>query len=203
MLATKWSGSMNKALPALEERNRIALAYLELTRDKVFRNLPEEEKLKLVGDILKIGDETARIVAAEYASRDPRKIAIKMGLRVFGEEKEGLKSSEYRRDKKEIAISRKFHERLLQEVENRELSEHLLQFVVAHELFHHLEAEQLGEIYKRYKFKTWKIGPYSKETFIRGISDVAAQAFTQSLLGLEISPQVFDYLTYILYTRGK
>jgi len=31
------------------------------------------------------------------------------------------------------------------------------------------------------------------------LSDVAARAFTQSLLGLEISPQVFDYLTYIVY----
>lgn len=189
-----------KHLAALSQRNRIALAYLELAKDKVFKKMGEEEKLGLIEEILKIGDEAAIWVAGEYGTNDPRKIASKMGLKVLGEVKNTLKRSEYRPEKKEIAISRHFHEKLMREVESRELSEHLLKFVVAHELFHHLEMERLGEVYKRYRFKTWKLGPYIRQKFIKGLSDVAAQAFTQTLLGLELSPKVFDYLTYILFT---
>ncbi len=33
-----------KAKKAIEERNRIALAYLELARDSIFQKMPEEEK---------------------------------------------------------------------------------------------------------------------------------------------------------------
>jgi len=192
---------MNNEFGAITERNRIALAYMELANDKLFKKMSEEEKLKLVREVLAIGDEAARWVSGEYKNNDPRKIAVKMGLRVFGEEKSSLRRSEYRRAKKEIAVSRKFHERLIEEVNSAELSEHLLKFVVANELFHHLEAERIGEVYKKYKFKAWQIGPFVREIYIRQLSEVAAQAFTQTLLGLEISPPVFDYLTYIMYTH--
>jgi hypothetical protein len=183
-----------KTTIAIAERNRIALAYLELAKDKVFQKLPEEEKNKLVKEVLAIGDEAAGWVVTEYGTDDPRKIAVKMGVRIFGEEKKSLNRSEYRREKKEIAISRKFHEKLLREVQSKELSERLLKLVVAHELFHHLEAERIGEVYRRYKFQVWKFGPLVKEKFIKGFSDVAAQAFTHTLLKLEVTPQVFDYL---------
>jgi len=192
---------MIEGLNAISERNRIALAYLELAKDKVFKKMSEEEQLGLIKEVLVIGDDTARQIVEEYGIRDPRKIAVKLGIRVFGEEKAGQPRSEYRREKKEIVVSRRFHEKLLREVESAELSEHLLKFFVAHELFHYLEWERIGEVYRRYKFKSWRLGPYIRESFIKGLSEVAAQAFTQTLLGLEISPQVFDYLTYILYTK--
>lgn len=195
------AGKAEKAEKAIEERNRIALAYLELAKDKTFQRLPEEEKNRLVKEVLAIGDEAASWVAAEYGTDDPRKIAVKMGLRVFGEEKKDLKRSEYRREKKEIVISRRFHEKLLREVQSKELSDRLLKLVVAHELFHHLEAERIGEVYKRYKFKAWQIGPIAADKTIRALSDVAAQAFTQTLLGLEVSPQVFDYLVLTSFTN--
>lgn len=190
-----------KAANPVIERNRVVLAYLELGRDKVFQKLPETEKDRLVKEVLALGDELAVLIAAEYGTNDPRKIAANMGLRIFGEEKKNLSRSEYRRESREIVISRKFHEKLLREVHTAELSDRLLKLVVAHELFHHLEAERVGEIYKRYKFKAWQLGAFKREKFIKGLSEVAAQAFTHTLLGLEISPQVFDYLTYILYSQ--
>ncbi|MFH1347829.1 MAG: hypothetical protein ABIH22_03975, partial [Candidatus Margulisiibacteriota bacterium] len=147
-----------------------------------------------------IGDEVAGWIVNEHETNDPRKIAAKLGVKIFGEDRGRTKRSEYRKEKQEIVVYRDFHEKLLREVRSSELSEHLLKFVVAHELFHHLEMNRLGEIYKRYKFASWRLGPYIREDHIKGLSNVAAQAFTQSLLGLEISPQVFDYLTYVLYT---
>ncbi|OGB89393.1 hypothetical protein A2625_07880 [candidate division WOR-1 bacterium RIFCSPHIGHO2_01_FULL_53_15] len=185
---------VKKSTVAISERNRVALAYLELARDKVFQKLSEEDKVKIIKEAQAIGVEAAGWVATEYGMDDPRKIAVKMGLRVFGEDKQSGGTSEYRREKKEIVISRKFHEKLLREVQSAELSERLLKLVVAQQLFHHLEAERIGEVYKRFKFPVWRIGSFVREKTIRGLSDVAAQAFTQTLLGLEISPQVFDYL---------
>ncbi len=195
------SEDIQKAKKAISERNRLILAYMELARDQTFLSLPEEQKLKLVKEVLSIGDEVANWVKVEYETNDPRKIATKLGVRIFGEDRSRVRRAEYRKEEKEIVISRNFHEKLLREVKSTELSEHLLKFMVAHELFHHLELNRIGEIYKRFKFEKWRVGPYVKEVYINRLSDVAAQAFTQSLLGLEISPKVFDYLTYILYTN--
>ncbi|NQT30134.1 MAG: hypothetical protein HQ596_06155 [Candidatus Saganbacteria bacterium] len=201
---TKEQKVMQAKEKAIYERNRIALAYMELAKDKTFQKLEEDYKLDLVKEVLAIGDEVASWVVAEYGTNDPRKIAAQLGVKVFGEDSTDKKKktpSEYRKEKKEIVVYRDFHEKLLREVRSTELSENLLKFVVAHELFHHLEINRIGEVYKRYKFLAWRLGPYAKEKNIRGLSDVAAQAFTLSLLELDISPQVFDYLTYILYTN--
>lgn len=188
---------------ALNERNRIALAYMELAGDKVFQKLSEEQKLELVQEVLSIGDEVASWLVAENGTNDPRKIASTLGVKVFGVDRGRSRGSEYRREKKEIVVYRDFHEKLLREVRSAELSEHLLKFVVAHQLFHHLEQSRIGEIYKRYKFETFRVGPLVVRKQIRGLSNVAARAFTQSLLRLEISPQVFDYLTYLLLYNNK
>lgn len=187
---------------SINERNRIALAFMVLAKDKTFAKMPEEQKMDLVKEVLQIGDEVANWLQSEYGTNDPRRIAGKIGIKVFGEDNGKAKRSEYRDETKEIIVYRDFHNRLLKEVKSPELSEHLLKFVVAHELFSYLELNRIGEIYKRYKFTAWKLGPYRKEKQIKGLSAVAAQAFTQALLGLEISPEVFDYLTYILYSSS-
>lgn len=185
---------------AIKERNRIALAYIELAKDKIFQKLPENKKINLIKEVLLIGDENAKRVLAEYKTNDPRKIATQLGVRVLGEGQGKKQRSEYRKEKKEIIVYRKFHEKLLREVHSAELSENLIKMVVAHELFHHLESSQLGEIYKKFRFKSWQFGPWVKHGFIKCLSDVAAQAFTESLLGIEISPETFAYLTYILFS---
>ena len=182
---------MNKSFA---KRNRLALAYLSLAKDKMFQKLPEGKKLELVQEVMGLGDEAALMVKTEYQSSDPRKIAVKMGLRVLGEEKGGLAKSEYRREKKAIVVSRKFHEKLLQRIQSKELSDRLLKLLVAKELFRHLELERLGEVDKKYRFIYWQWGPLKVDRTIPGLGQVAAQAFTQTLLGLEITPQIFDYL---------
>ena len=187
---------------SLQERNRLALAYLELSKDKTFQKLAEDYKQQLIEEVLTLGDEVAHSLVAEYGTRDPRRIAAELGVKVFGEDKGRARRSEYRRERREIVVYRDHHEKMLRYVRSSELSEHLLKFMVAHELFKHLEFQEIGPVYKRYKFKAWQLGPYVKERYIEALSKVAAQAFTQTLLKLEISPQVFDYLTYILFTNN-
>jgi len=189
---TKTKNKRNVA--GVAERNRIALASLKLANDKVFKKLSERERLNLIEEVINIGDEAARGLIAAYKIDDPRKIAVKLGLRILGETRGTLKRSEYRPHKHEIAISKRFHEKLLAEVRSRELAERLLKLVVANELFHHLEETQLGSVDKRYKFTVWQLGPFKINRQVKGLSEVAAQAFTHTLLGLDLTPPLFDYL---------
>lgn len=191
----------------ISQRNRIAFAYMELARDKTFQKVPAEKKLEIIQSALEVGDEVAAWVATEYDTSDPRKIAEKLGLKVFGADKGmqagKVKRSEYRHEKGEIVIFRDSLEHLMSEVGSKELSERLLRLMVAHELFHHLEKTKVGEVAKKFKVLAWKVGPFERKKTITKLSDVAAHAFTQSLLSLDFSPLVFDYLTYILYTDLK
>jgi hypothetical protein len=66
---------------AVNESNRISLAFMELAEDKTFQKLPEDQKMSLVKEALSIGDEVASWTVAEYGMRDPRKIAAKMGIK--------------------------------------------------------------------------------------------------------------------------
>ena len=190
----------------IEKRNQAALAYLELAGDQVFQKLPEKSKIKLIREVLAIGKKAADQILKEHKTGDPRRIATNRGLKVLGGERQKGKKrgvergAEYQKGKKEITVYRRFNERLIKEVKSSELSDNLIKFMVAHELFHFLEADQLGAVYKRFKFPVWRFGPFACENYIKGLSNVAAQAFTRTLLGLEFSPQVFDYLAYILYT---
>ncbi|MFA6431403.1 MAG: hypothetical protein WCV91_03365 [Candidatus Margulisiibacteriota bacterium] len=179
---------------AIADRNRVILAFLALAKEKVFLKLSEEEKINLVNDVILEGEDVASWALSEYKTNDPRKIASSMGLRIFGEEKKELKKSEYRPEKKEIAISRRFHEKILQKFPLSNLSEHVLKIIVAHELFHHIEIDRVGKIYKKHPITVFKLGPIAIKKQIRGLSEVAAQAFTHKLLSLKLSPEVFDYL---------
>jgi len=182
---------------AIKERNRLTLAALELTRDKNYHRLPQSEQVHLIKEVLNIGEEVAKWVSAEYGTSDPRALAEKLGVKVFGAEGGQIRGSEYRPGTPgEIVISRKLLDRLHKEVTLPDLSDRILRFVIAHELFHHLEKTRIGLVYKRFAFP----GPFWTKWYIKGLSEVAAQSFTQALLGIEISPQVFDYLTYILFT---
>ena len=140
---------VKKARQALGERNRITLAFMELAQDKTFQKLAEEDKLKLVKEVLSLGNEVATTLIAEHGTNDPRRIANDLGVKIFGEDRGYDRGSEYRKDKKQIVVYRDWHEKLLREVRSNELSDNLLKYVVAHELFRHLEHNQSGEIYKR------------------------------------------------------
>lgn len=191
----------------LKQRNRIAFAYMELNKDRNFHQLVPNKRNKLIEDVLKVGDEIADWAMAEFNTKDPRKIAQQLGVKVYGEDKgiigKLIKRSEYRPQNKEIIIFRDSLEHMMRQVEIGELRERLLRYLVAHELFHHLERTKFGEVYKKFQILAWEVGPFKRYKVIRRISEVAAQAFTQRLLGLEFSPRVFDYLTYVLYTASS
>lgn len=187
-------------------RNKYALAYLEASKDKNFLRLPENEQTRLISESITIGEDAASWASLEFGMDDPRDIAEKMGLKVLGEEKgitgKIIKYSEYRPQDRQIIVFRDALEKMIREVKEENLNKKLLRYLVAHELFHHLEAEKFGQVYKKFKLLLWKFGPFSKEIYIKRLSEVAAQAFAQKLLKLEMSSGVFDYLVNVLFTSN-
>jgi len=193
---------------SLDERNRVVLAYLCLSRDRKFFKVSEAQRLKLIDSLFSFGAQVAEEVKKEFGTDDPRRIVEMMGLKVVGEDRgiRGtlLKRSEYRPARKEIAIYRDSLNQLMKEVAAEDLSDKLIKLLLSHELFHHIEHTRRLSIPKMFKMTWFKLGPLSLNVKIAATSEVAAHAFAQALLNIEHSPMVFDYLTYIFYTsRAK
>jgi len=191
----------------VENRNRIALAYLTLARDKKFFKLPEEKRIELIQSALSFGDSVALGIENEFSSTDSRSIAQMMGLKIIGEDggKNGtlLKRSEYRPKTKEIIVFRDSLGQLMREVAAEDLSDRIMKLLIAHEIFHHLEHTRHGATSNRFKVNLWHMGPISYTVKISNVSEVAAHAFAEKLLDIKLTPEVFDYLTYIFYSAGR
>ena len=181
---------------AIKDRNRLALAALELAKDKNYLKLSEAERARLIKNSLEVGEEVAVWVRGEYGTSDPRELAEKVGLKILGAQRGGARYTEYRKNEKEIVIFREAFDHLTKQVTLPDLSERIMRILIAHELFHHLEETKIGPVYKRFEYK----GPWWSKWYVKSASEVAAQSFVQTILGIEISPQVFDYLIYMLFT---
>ena len=192
---------------SLDNRNRVVMSYLSLSRDRRFLKLTEAQRVDLIGQVLDFGDSIAGEIRGEFGTNDPRVIVEDLGLKVVGEDKgirgNLLKRSEYRPGRKEIIIYRDSLNQLMNEVSAEDLSDRLIKLLIAHELFHHLEHVRLGSLQKKFRMLKWKFGPISFHVQIRLVSEVAAHAFAETLLDIKQSPMVFDYLTYMFYSGRK
>lgn len=197
-----------KQKPPIDERNRVLLAYLILSKDRRFFRLSETERLKLIRDILSFGDELAAEVKKEFGTADPRRIVEILGLKVVGED-EGirgtlLRRSEYRPGAKQIVIYRDSLNLMMKEIKADDLQDRLIKLLISHELFHHFEKIRLRSVPKMFRVERWRLGPLSLGVKVRGVREVAAHAFAETLLEIKQSPMVFDYLTYLFYSaRGR
>jgi len=106
-----------------------------------------------------------------------------------------IRWSEYRSKNKEIFIYRDSLNILLRKGEGSSfVFDQPIKLLIAHELFHHLEEEQLGFVYDRFKARV-KIGPFKFQKRFKFLSEVAAHAFVETLLGLDCSPVLFESLS--------
>jgi hypothetical protein len=200
-------GAEEKREVPVDDRNRLALAYLSLSRDKMFFRMSEKKRLKLIQSVLSFGDSVARGVENEFGTSDPREITQVLGLQVIGEDRgiQGsmFRRSEYRPRSKEIVIFRDSLKQLMREVATEDLSDRLMKLLIAHELFHHFEHTRFGPISSRFKVKLVGVGPLSFNIKLSPVGEVAAHAFAETLLDIKQSPMVFDYLTYIFYSGRR
>ena len=192
----------------LQDMTEEQWGYYAFSREPLEGKFTEEQKLAYTLHANACGREWAGRVAAQCGSRSPREIARSLGLQIRTPDSpagggQGVFAQFLPPDEITIfmdcvsragEICREAGCALLQ----REL---LFDVLLAHELFHVIEERHSDEIYTRTeKVELWR-RPFSNRSAIACLSEIAAMAFAQELLGTSCSPYVLDVLLIYSYDR--
>ena len=177
---------------------------LMLCEDPVYRKIPEHLRPEAVFRAAAFGRKAIEGLAERFGTRGPGTIARGLGAQVvlsqephvFGKV---VRTSTYAHRSRTITIFTGAVDEM-----NRMLSEELggvlglrdvAPVYLAHELFHHLEEDRLGRAANCLQITTLKLGPLVLRSGIGQMSEIAADAFSQALLGLRTAPRLLDYVT--------
>jgi hypothetical protein len=176
-----------------------------LPADPVYRRIPADRRRPAVEQAAEFGRRAARDLRARLGAVDPAALGERLGVRVvwsddpyvFGKI---VQTSTYAQRLRTITIYTGSVEEM-----NRFLAVEGLGPILgisdvgpvylAHELFHHLEEGLLGRAANLVQVTILKLGPLVRRSGIGQLSEIAADAFAQALLGLSFAPRLLDYLT--------
>jgi hypothetical protein len=192
----RWLAELAAATP-----EALALAMLEA--DPHARRLDRATQLAAVSDALADGADTARALRGRLSDCSPQAIAQALGVPIESIDDDPMigwlwRFAEYRERPARILLYARGLAPL-DRVVTGELAERLLgqatprDVFIAHELFHHLEAVSTDTpIAQRYRPSLFRLGSWHWRTGIAALSEIAAGAFAQELLGLPRYPRVLD-----------
>ena len=200
-----------------EEAGRYALS-----RDILFRRIPEEKKPEMVENSIRCGREYAARIERKTGTDDPEKAAACYGLRVksaggTGKSGDSQKSSSPRRilfarftppDSIEIMEEPllKYREVLsgLSEETGSLLPSpaEVRRLLTAHELFHFAEDRDSAKIYTRTeKIRLWGFLGMEARSPVRALGEIAAAAFARALCRTDYTPFALDVLLFYGYDK--
>ncbi|MGB8397405.1 hypothetical protein [Bradyrhizobium sp.] len=179
------------------------LGLVMLEADPHGWRLDRSERLAAVADALGDGAAAAGNLRAQFPGLTPREIAHALGLPIHSTDDDPLVGSLWRfaeyqpRPSRILLYSRglaPLDRMLVDPLAARLLGPATLQDAfIAHELFHHMEATRsTPPIARRYRPTLFRVGGWHWRTGIAALSEIAAGAFAQSLLGLPCYPRVLD-----------
>ena len=189
----------------LRQKTAEDLWALMLCEDPVYGKIPEELRGEAVLRAAQFGRQASEGVAARFGAMDPIAIVRALEVRLTWSDEAHLfgkivRTSTYAHRTRTITIYTSSVEEM-----NRALAAPDLASVlevrdvgpvyIAHELFHHLEEESLGRAANLFRITTLKLGPFALRSGIGQLSEIAADAFAQRLLGLRDVPRLLDYVT--------
>jgi hypothetical protein len=192
-----------RSLAELAAETPEALALAMLQADPHARRLDRTTQLAAVGDALADGTTAARALRARFPGCSPQAIAdaLQVPIETIGDDPmigTLWRFAEYRERPARIrlyarglapldrVVTGDLAARLLGQTTPREV-------FIAHELFHHLETiREDTPIAQRYRPSLFRIGGWHWRTGISALSEIAAGAFAQELLGLPCHPRVLD-----------
>lgn len=179
------------------------LALTKLQDDPHAWRLDNATQLAAVRDALSDGGASAKALRARFTSLGPQQIAHELGVPIEMSDDDPIVGSlwrfaEYRQRPARILL---FSRGLapLDRILAGTLAERMLgraspqDVLVSHELFHHAEAIRAETpIARRYRPTLFRIGPWHWCTGIAALTEIAAGAFSQTLLDLPCHPRVLD-----------
>ena len=75
--------------------------------------------------------------------------------------------------------------------------------IFAHEIYHKIEEENEGIFTDNTYLDLFKLGPFSKKTKIKSLSEIGAMAFAKKILSIDFNPLLVDFLFYDYYDKGS
>ena len=177
-------------------------------REPLERKFTLEQKKEYINKASECGINWAKKIKEKYGTNAPFQIAEKMGMKVMMPKTPiggGQVLFAQFVEPNEITIFTDCVEKgdKLYEQSNCEVlkAEKLLDILLAHELFHAIEELYASSIYTRTeKIELWK-KPFSNQSSIICLSEIAAMAFAKELLQLPCSPYVLDVLLVYGYDK--
>ena len=162
---------------------QFGLRRLEADRRSAVLSLAERRSLVL--GALTLGREAAHAVQAEHGGLGIGRLAAALGVRVEESLGEGgwgnvTVYAEYTRRPPKATLYR----RAIAGLQRRLRCDDLRPAFLAHELFHHWEGlhPDLAPA-RRLRIPRWSLGPLRRTTSLPGLSEIAADAFAEELLG--------------------
>lgn len=183
-----------------------AWAKYAFSREPLNGKFTDEQRVALAAQAAECGQEWAERLSAEHGTRDPSKLADRMGLTVdyplmpqnasrvlFAEFIEPDKIFVYMDGVNKGKV-------LLKEPGVREALGtrfDIADLLLGHELFHRVELVQKELWTNTYRLDLWRLGPVRSRSRVMVLGEIAAMAFTRALNGIPWSPYVMDaYLVY-------
>ncbi len=189
----------------LRQKTAEDLWALMLCEDPVYGKIPKELRREAVRRAAQFGRQASEDVVARFGTMDPIAIVQALEVRLTWSDEAHIfgkivRTSTYAHRTRTITI----YTSSVDEMNRALAAPELLSLLevrdvgpvyIAHELFHHLEEESLGRAANLFRVVTLKLGPFALRSDIGQLSEIAADAFTQKLLGLRAAPRLLDYVT--------
>ncbi|MBI3530062.1 MAG: hypothetical protein HY067_19110 [Betaproteobacteria bacterium] len=181
-----------------------ALGLLQLREDPQYRRIPIERRAALVETALEDGRSLADRTRDLWGS-DPMNIAARCNVPVIHSENEAgfgstIVHAEYRTRSPSITLYLPAIRRLDRLVSEQGAQDRLgihrtAPVFLAHELYHHFDCTHgSAPLSRRHRVRLFSIGPWSWTSGLSSLSEIAAGAFAQRLLGLSFHPKLLDLL---------
>ncbi|RAL26753.1 hypothetical protein [Thermoflavimicrobium daqui] len=183
------------------------LAWLELEQDEYYSLIPHDQVITYIQSAIQYGNELAVKFPTYQGLKELCNLLIKDGIRVNFPSRHS--SSEWIRAQYHSRSSTiEVYQTSLQQLQDFFLyrckeavkKEDLIALHLYHEWFHYLEEQKYGrtdQLLPKVRVKKW--GSFSIKHTIYQTREIAAHAFTQTMLRLEWSPLLLDQLLLFLH----
>lgn len=174
-----------------------ALGLRRLAGERAVRSLDDARRRMLVDAALEIGREAAHQVQAAHGSLGVGRLAAALGVRVEQSLAEGgwpgtVVFADYMARPPTVRLYR----RPIAALQRRLGSGDLRPAFLAHELFHHWEGRHPEQAPgRRLRVPLWSLGPLRLTTGLPALSEIAAGAFAEELLGARHPGGLLEALT--------
>ena len=183
------------------------LGLLLLQSDPHIRFLPKADWQTVVAAALTDGARAAQTAQALFGTTDPSAIAVRLHIPVVTTQAAPvhgavLQYAEYSEKPPNIRIYERALTLLNRKLAQAEVGSALgascaTPIFIAHELYHHFDAgNPANALSRRHRCTILRAGRWRWTTGLASLTEIAAGAFAQALLGLSFHPKLLDLITF-------